>query len=399
MLIKKIKLTNMLSFGDEEADISLGPLNILIGPNGSGKSNLIEAVSLIQATPKDLAAPIRKGGGINAWLWKGARKKITIEIKNKGIIQILEGKKTIAKVESIVKYGNNDIIYRLLFSEDNQRLKIIKEQIKDEKSDSSHFYRYCYDEQPVISIKGEEKKLALKDFNSMRSILSQRKDPDQYPELTWLGEEFSKIKIYREWFSGRKSPLRLPQPADAPNNFLEEDCLNLGLVLNKLRQQPHVKRMIIEYLAEFYEGIDDFDINVEGGTVQIFLTEGDYTIPITRLSDGTIHYLCLLAILCHPDPPKLICIEEPELGVHPDILPVLAELFKKASERTQLIVTTHSEIFVDEFTDMPESVLVCEKENGATSIKRLEEKKLREWLEKYTLGELWRKGEIGGTRW
>ena len=170
-------------------------------------------------------------------------------------------------------------------------------------------------------------------------------------------------------------------------------------MLNTLRRKPEVKRKILKYLAEFYEGVDDFDISVEGGTVQFFLQEGDYTIPATRLSDGTIRYICMLAILCHPDPPPLICIEEPELGLHPDILPTLATLIKDASERCQLIVTTHSDALIDELTDIPDSVLVCEKESGVTSVRRLDSSQLQEWLEKYTLGELWRKGEIGGNRW
>jgi predicted ATPase len=106
-----------------------------------------------------------------------------------------------------------------------------------------------------------------------------------------------------------------------------------------------------------------------------------------------------LAILCHPTPPPLVCIEEPELGLHPDVLPNLANLMMSASERCQLIVTTHSEILVDALTENPESVIVCEKKHGKTEMQRLNSKELAQWLEKYRLGELWLKGEIGGTRW
>jgi predicted ATPase len=95
----------------------------------------------------------------------------------------------------------------------------------------------------------------------------------------------------------------------------------------------------------------------------------------------------------------LVCIEEPELGLHPDILPSLADLLKEASGRCQLIVTTHSDVLVDAMTDQPESVLVCEKDEKGTSIKQLNAEQLKPWLEKYRLGELWTRGEIGGTRW
>ena len=148
-----------------------------------------------------------------------------------------------------------------------------------------------------------------------------------------------------------------------------------------------------------YEGLTDFDFRVEGGTLQVFFTEGDFTIPASRLSDGSLRYLCLLAILCDPDPPPLIGIEEPELGLHPDLLPNLADLLVEASKRCQLIVTTHSDMLVDALTEQPESIVVCEKQEGKTSMRRLDPKELTPWLEKYRLGQLWISGELGGTRW
>jgi predicted ATPase len=140
---------------------------------------------------------------------------------------------------------------------------------------------------------------------------------------------------------------------------------------------------------------------VQGGTVQIFVHEKglNQPIPATCLSDGTLRYLCLLTLLCHPTPPPLLCIEEPELGLHPDILTTVAELLVEASQRTQLIVTTHSDALVSALTDTPESVFVFEHDDTGTHPRRLEAARLRQWLEKYSLGELWRMGEIGGTRW
>jgi predicted ATPase len=170
-------------------------------------------------------------------------------------------------------------------------------------------------------------------------------------------------------------------------------------VLNRLERDGNVKRRLLENLRELYDGIEDYDVSVEGGTVQVFFHESGFAIPATRLSDGTLRYLCLLAILCHPSPPPLVCIEEPELGLHPDILPTIARLLQEASARTQLVVTTHSDILVDAFSETPESVVVCEKHEGRTSMNRLDSKKLSRWLDKYRLGELWTKGEIGGGRW
>ena len=130
------------------------------------------------------------------------------------------------------------------------------------------------------------------------------------------------------------------------------------------------------------------------GCLELLLAPGFYMILRSHP-----RYLCLLAILCDPEPPPLICIEEPELGLHPDILLGLADLLKAASERTQIIVTTHSDILVDAMSETPECVVVCEKHEGKTEMKRLSAPDLADWLKDYRLGQLWTKGHLGGTRW
>ncbi len=105
-------------------------------------------------------------------------------------------------------------------------------------------------------------------------------------------------------------------------------------------------------------------------------------------------------MLLNPDIPPLICIEEPEVGLHPDAIRIVAEALVDASERTQLIVTTHSEALIDALSHRPEDVLVCERDfDNGTQFHRLSQERLADWLERYTLGALWRKGELGGTRW
>jgi predicted ATPase len=386
-MIQSIALTNLLSYGPKTVDVELKPLNVIIGPNGSGKSNLIEAIILLQSAPKALAIPVREGGGVKDWLWKGG-----------------EGG-TIAKLEAIITYpdGKMPLRYQFSFAESRQRFHLVDERIENEipyPGEMRPYFYYRYENNhPVLNVKNVHRELRREDVDPEQSILSQRKEPDQYPEITWLGETFSKIKIFREWVFGRSNPARMPQKTDMPNDFLNYDGTNLGLVLNKLRKTSITKNMVIENLRALYDGIEDFDTIIEGGTVQVFLQEKNHIIPATRLSDGTLRYLCLLAILCHPNPPPLVCIEEPELGLHPDVLPSLAKLLVEASEKTQLIVTTHSDILVDSMTDTPENIVVCEKADGASTLHRLDAKTMKPWLEKYRLGELWTRGEIGGTRW
>ncbi|GAA0752760.1 chromosome segregation protein SMC [Sphingomonas sp. ABOLD] len=386
MLLESIKLVNFLSYGGGHDTIELRPLNIIIGPNGSGKSNLMEAIELLRATPKDLLTPIRDGGGVRDWLWKGASKPV-------------------AEIEAVAANPkwSAPLRYILRFTEVGQRFEIVDERLENEKPVQGHKRPYLYyrfeNGHGVLNINGRNRQLKHEDIDPVASILSQRKDPIQYPELTYLGNTFGKIRLYREWSFGRYTVPRMPQKADLPNEHLEPDGSNLGLVLNRLRRDPAVKKQLLGALQALYDGIDDFDVQIEGGTVQVFFHEGRFTVPATRLSDGTLRYLCLLAVLCHPEPGPLVCIEEPELGLHPDVLPKLAELLVDASSRTQLIVTTHSDVLVDAMTDTPEAVMVAERTDQGTRLERLNSEKLKPWLEKYRLGQLWTRGDIGGTRW
>ena len=235
-----------------------------------------------------------------------------------------------------------------------------------------------------------ERELKRETLNPEQSILSQVKDPERYPVLAYLDSSYSRIAIYREWSFGRYTPPRQEQKADLRTDSFMATCENLALVLNKIR--PRAGKRLLEALKALYPEIQDFNVQVEAGRVQLFLEEGNFSIPATRLSDGTLRYLCLLAILCHPEPPPLVCVEEPELGLHPDVLPELARLLVEASERTQLIVTTHSDILVDAMTERPEAVVVCEKHDGKTEMRRLKKEDLSAWLDKYRLGQLWTKG-------
>jgi predicted ATPase len=185
---------------------------------------------------------------------------------------------------------------------------------------------------PVINTgDGSERTLGWLRADPTLSILAQIRDPETYPEIAYLTDVYERIRIYREWTFGRSTVFREPQKADMRSDRLEENFSNLGLFLSRLRKTPKSKAAILNGLKDLYEGVSDFEPVVEGGTVQVFFTEGDFPVPATRLSDGTLRYLCLLAILCDPSPPPLICIEEPELGLHPDILPKLAELLVQAS--------------------------------------------------------------------
>lgn len=390
ILISSLAPENFLSFGPLTPSIELRSLNLLVGANGSGKSNLIEAIGLLRAAPKDWQEATRKGGGVAEWIWKGAQAQ-PASLK--------------AKFPT-GSPGSLQLVHEVSFQERAQRFDLVEEKIHSsteagEMAAGFYWTDFQGSGPTVARLTGEgEQDWWEAPHKPGQSVLALLRDPGFYPEITWLAEAYENIRIYREWTFGRNSLFRSPQPADMRSAPLAEDFSNLGLYLNRIKAKfPAAKRAILAAMQELYDGITDFEISTSGGTVQIFLHEGDFAIPASRLSDGTLRYLCLLAILCDPEPPPLVCIEEPELGLHPDILPGLADLLRTASERTQLIVTTHSDILVDAMTETPECVVICEKQEGKTVMKRLERADLEAWLEEYRLGDLWIKGQLGGKRW
>ena len=380
-LLHQIKLENILSFGPDTPALQLNALNVLIGPNGSGKSNLVETILFLKCSTFDLSISVRLSGGVRDWVWRGAKESqpscLTVEI-------------------SPLTPSQPSIYHQISFEERNQQLYLLDESLIADKL----LYDFDNGVSPLIKYANEEmRNIHPALLSREKSVLSQIRDPEQFPELTHVWTQYDRIRVYREWSFGRLNPARFSQKADGRTDYLEPDCSNLGMVLNRIRRDPVQKEQLIERLNDLYPGIKDVDVSIEGGTVQVFLTEGKYAMPATRLSDGTLRYLCLLAILLHPTPPPLICIEEPELGLHPDVMPAIGKLLKDASTRTQLIVTTHSDELIDSLSDSPEDVVVCEKHDGCTTFNRLDAEQLKVWLKDYSLGNLWRSGQIGGNRW
>lgn len=368
MLLNSISPKNILSFGDDQTPIELTRLNILIGPNGSGKTNLLECVSVLQSAPKGPSAPPAD------WLWKGSAEH------------------PVSRLETVIANPNGpkNLRHWMEFTATGNRYELTDERIENEHPDPGHDKPYFYfayqNGWPVINVKSGRRQLKREDINSELSILSQRKDPEAYPELTWLGESFGKIRIYRDWHCGRHAPPRLPQHTGNHDDFLSEDFDNLAFVLEKLGAQPAIKQQILDHLRLLSPDLTDFQVRLAGDAAQVFLLEDGLEMPVARLSDGALRFLCLLAILCHPAPPPLLCIEEPELGLQPDLMYVLADLLRDAATRTQLIVNTHSDLLVEAFLDAPECVLTFGKHNGRTVARRLDAAALEDWLDQYTLG-------------
>lgn len=374
-MIQELRLRNFLSFGPETPALQLGPLNVLIGPNGSGKSNLLEAIGLLRATTGDLWQAIRSQGSTSDWIWKGRPEPFRAEITAKSVAH-----------------------YELSFCDYEGGFTIVGEAIST-VPDGTVVYRSKAGEATLVGRDGVGRKIDLEDFNFQQSILVQRRDPGNYPALTQLANSFSQIRLFRNWPSGLDSPIRSIQRTDGPKTYLLEDGSNLALVLNRLNNDPPTWRRVRTFLRDLGQDFDDIGFDFVDNSVRIMMRETTFSTPSSRLSDGTLRFLCLLAVLLDPKPSPLICIDEPELGFHPDAVHEVAELLKDASTRTQLIVTTHSRELLDAISDKPESVIVCERKDGQTQMNRLGSKELMDWAKGYGIGKAWREGEFGGNRW
>ena len=409
--IQRLRMGGLLSFPPDMDFFELQPLNVLIGPNASGKTNFIEVLELLRATPTDFAAAIRDGGGAQEWTWKGDYTKDMIEevMRGRDPEDILNLSPKASTIEVEISRGQKivqPLKYRLSFTAINFRVNIIAESIEkvNTRQGAKPYFYYTFQQGlPAINIRvrrprgTEELPLQSDELSLDQSVLAQRKDRDLYPALYQLGWHFQSIQTFREWTFGRYSALRQPQHVDLPEQRLLSDFSNLVLVLNQIEHKSGP--VFNEHLKRFFPRFERMSTSISGGTVQFYLHESGFSAPIpaTRLSDGTIRFIALLATLLAPEPPSLVCIEEPELGLHPDAVALLADLLVEASERMQLVVTTHSDALVSAMTNQPAAIVTCERPGAGTVLRRLDPEKLASWLKDYRLGDLWRMGELGAN--
>ena len=386
ILIASIAPSNFLSFGPGAFPIELRSLNVLIGANGSGKSNLIEAIAFLRAAPTGFQKVTGAGGGVSKWIYKGHPET------DASIYAIINDAQRETELQHIINFRPKDYAFQLGYES-------IADLSEGTKTNPNVFFIVNDNGRIEITVNSITEDIDSENLDPNASVLALFRDPTRYPQLTYLADQYSNIRIYRNWQFGRDNILRYAQKADAVDDHLEEDYSNLGVFLNRLLENPETKATLGEHLSDLYDELDDITIDIKDEAVRIDFEEHDYSVSAVRVSDGTLRYLALLAILCDPTPPPLICLEEPEIGLHTDLIPGVARLLVEASQRTQLIVTTHSDIFVDALTETLEAVLVCEKHAGQTEINRLNRTELSIWLDKYRLGELWLRGEIGGKRW
>lgn len=403
-MFAEIQLQGLLSFGSESPTIPLGALNVLIGANSSGKSNLVEVFGLLATLPRRNG--LQEGladGGAREWLWKGGKDGD----QRVGTVRV------VVRAEALKGKWPIDVEHSFSFAASGLgaghiRSEHIREIAPREGAESpSVYFEFAEHLGGRIAVGSGFKfprgrlhdPMGPDEYNQSRSVLAIPAMPRHHTMVRSLAMQYEEIMIYRDWHFGRGAPARQVCPTHLPHQQLLPDASNLPLVLNALlTSQVYPKLMkAVQTISDQFE---DVKIRVQGSGAQLVIRErGGWFTPANRLSEGSLRMLSMLSVLLHPTPPPLVIIEEPELGLHPDMMPMLAELLKDCATRTQVLVTTHSNLLVDAINDA-NAILVCDKEgSGSSTVRRLDAEALKPWLEDYSVGQLWRTGEIGGNRW
>ena len=352
-------------------DFELRSLNVLIGANGAGKSNLLSLFNMMyHLSQKRLQLFTRNEGGPDALLFGGQRRTSKLETELFFENRDYEYRFTLLPAAETMVFGAEDILPGLARQPDNIVHRGQKTLVGSTRWSSGHSESCAADIEH-----GEFASYVLPEMKRWRVFHFQDMSP------------MAQVRLLSEV---------------RDNLRLKPDAGNLAPMLRHLREQyPDNYRRIVEAIRLAAPFFGDFVYRKNPGDqmdLEWFEAAGDPDSPFgpRQFSDGTLRFICLATLLHEPEnlQPDLILIDEPELGLHPYALTLLAEMLKQAADSRQIIVSTQSADLVSQFA--PEDVVVVNRREGESVFERLDPERLSEWLEDYTLGDLWRMNVLGG---
>jgi predicted ATPase len=359
-------------------DFELTELNILIGGNGAGKSNFIDFFRMLRAM---MGLPIP---GLN-------HASLDAYINDSGSCDdfLFKGPKVTSQIEAKTFFGSTGYRFTLSPTADERFIK--DEEIYYGSLGWSKL-RNGYRTPEVAILKGGHRVPEL-----LRLKTSRIKTVDE-PVVSDVYNAISSWKIYHFHDTSKYAPVRRSEIVD-DNEYLRFDAANLAPLLLYLKERENSSyRKIVDAIRLVAPFFDDFILKPgKNEKVRLMWKQkgSDYPLKPQHLSDGTLRFICLATALMQPCQSSTIIIDEPELGLHPYAIAILAELIKSASQKTQLIISTQSSALVDYFE--PKDIVVVNRKKGSSVFKRLNEEELAEWLEDYSMGDLWQKNIIDGA--
>lgn len=375
-----------------------GDLNVIIGPNGTGKSNLLRFLELMSISAQGrLGKYIQALGGMEPIVWDGQIDTISFTIKSSPVEKNRDLQRDTVTYELEIARLGGGSSYRV------QR-ELLANYFQVEIGKRSEPFKFLTRSGLRASIFDEKQRTLTAPEESVleeESLLSIAAGPFISNRLiTLFQQQLASWTIYQDVHINKDASIRQSAIARLEKR-VDSDGQNLIPVLHTLYTGDRNFKNDINTAMRIAFG-DDFE-------ELIFPPAADQRIQLrirwkslkreqsaADLSDGTLRFLLLLTILANPSPPPLIAIDEPETGLHPSMLPIIAEYAITAATRTQVIFTTHSPQFLDAFTDAKPTTTVAKWENGETTLKVLEGEQLDYWLKEYSLGALFKSGELEG---
>jgi predicted ATPase len=345
--------------------LPLRPINVLIGPNGSGKSNFIGVFAFLRA--------IREGKLKDYVTAAGGAEKV-----------LHFGSKTTKEIGFFLSFADAVNQYELKLSPTGDDGLFPTAEIVYFWDKTS--YPKPYDQFLPSSPQGREAGIS---------------DPKNDRIAKWVRRRLGSWRLYHVHDTSSSSPMRKTAKVD-DNEFLRTDGSNLAAFLYYLRERHDdsysMIRRTVQLVAPFFDDFRLEPLRLKPDDIKLEWRHksSDQYFDASSFSDGTLRFIALATLFLQPEAyrPSVILVDEPELGLHPYAIEMLASLVRQASVKTQAILSTQSSLLLDHFE--PEDVLVANRVDGGTQITRLDSANLAAWLKDYSLGQLWEKNELGG---
>lgn len=363
--LRNISLKGFKSFSsDEGMNLSLGDINILLGANGAGKSNLLSFFKMLTAmTERRFQNYIATSGTADLFLYYGVKKTKKIEIS----FSFEDEKAAIVKYDIDLSYAIPD--------------KLIIEK---------------------VALSGTNREGILGRGISQADFLESDLLDSRLHMMGPFNQFLSNCKVFQFHDTTPESQMRLASHIDNAD-YLQSNGGNLPAYLYRMKEEGAVYYdRIVAYIREIMPQFGDFYFqpNTAGYVMLKWKdnTANDYIQLPQQISDGSLRFMALATLLLQPSDkmPSIIILDEPELGLHPAAISQLAEMVKQASQYAQIILATQSPQLADEFD--PSQIIIVERDEvkAATIARHLDEERLKEWIEQYSISELWDKNVLGG---
>lgn len=365
-------------------ELPLKPLNVIIGANGSGKTSLLEVFSLLASSATgELAEAIADMGGINANLsnFHAVAKRDLAEFRLKRSVP-----------------EQNALEYHITLVPKGVSTSIGHETLQQDRGQANPFYHVTCSPGNVVYFDPFQRGLVRPtwEYNPTESALSQV--PKMFPDPEEFRRQLASSTHYHVLDVRWSAPVRMPQPLRSAT-LPGKDGENLVSCLYSIREtDPDCFETIQDTLRAGFPSFERLNFPpVAAGTLAMTWKEKTSSTPfyMHQLSEGTLRFLWLVTLLHSPGLTTVTMIDEPEVSLHPELLSLLADLFREASTRTQLIIATHADRLV-RFLRPEEVVTTTVEEDGTATFARGDSFELDDWLQDYSLDQLWQMGRMGG---